>query len=123
MIGDQTVLLPQIFDNVTEPIGLSTSSAALRHSRALNVGSFHAPTERLLATQVARRVTELFLSRLDARIASFEATRALLRTHFAADYRVVMPGADVIERPRPAGAHGGPGPPPSAPGQGPPAPP
>ena len=30
------------------------SSVALRHSRALNVGTFHTPTERLLSTQVAR---------------------------------------------------------------------
>jgi glycosyltransferase involved in cell wall biosynthesis len=101
-------MLPLDFVHVHEPFGLSTSSVALRHSRALNVGSFYAPTERLLATQVARRVTELFLSRLDARIASFEATRALLRSHFAADYRVVMPGADVIDRPQPVDAGGGP---------------
>jgi glycosyltransferase involved in cell wall biosynthesis len=99
-------MLPLDFVHVHEPFGLSTSSAALRHSRALNVGSFHAPTERLLATQVARRVTELFLGRLDARIASFEATRTLLKSHFAADYRVVMPGADVIERPRSVTASG-----------------
>jgi glycosyltransferase involved in cell wall biosynthesis len=99
-------MLPLDFVHVHEPFGLSTSSAALRHSRALNVGSFHAPTERLLATQVARRVTELFLGRLDARIASFEATRTLLKSHFPADYRVVMPGADVIERPRSVTASG-----------------
>jgi predicted metal-dependent phosphoesterase TrpH/glycosyltransferase involved in cell wall biosynthesis len=99
-------ILPLDFVHVHEPFGLSTASAALRHSRALNVGSFHAPTERLLARQVARRVTELFLGRLDARIASFEATRALLQSHFPADYRVVMPGADVIERPRSVSAKG-----------------
>ncbi len=38
--------------HVHEPFGPSVSSTALRHSRALNVGTFHAPTERLVATQV-----------------------------------------------------------------------
>jgi glycosyltransferase involved in cell wall biosynthesis len=78
-----------------EPFAPSAASAALRHSRALNVGSFHAPTERVLSTQVARRVVELFLGRLDARIASYEATRELLQRWFPADYRVLLPGADV----------------------------
>ena len=76
-----------------EPFGPSAASAALRHSRALNVGSFHAPTERLLSTQVARRVTELFLGRLDARTASFAATRDLLARWFPADYELLLPGA------------------------------
>jgi hypothetical protein len=49
-------MLPLDFVHVHEPFGLSTSSAALRHSRALNVGSFHAPTERLLATRRPDRV-------------------------------------------------------------------
>jgi glycosyltransferase involved in cell wall biosynthesis len=77
-----------------EPFAPSAASAALRHSRALNVGTFHAPTERVLSTQVARRVVELFLGRLDARIASYAATRDLLRRWFPAEYRVVLPGVD-----------------------------
>jgi glycosyltransferase involved in cell wall biosynthesis len=77
-----------------EPFAPSAASAALRHSRALNVGHFHAPTERVLSTQVARRVVELFLGRLDARIASYAATRDLLTRWFPADYRVILPGAD-----------------------------
>jgi glycosyltransferase involved in cell wall biosynthesis len=77
-----------------EPFAPSAASAALRHSRALNVGTFHAPTERVLSTQVARRVVELFLGRLDARIASYAGTRDLLQRWFPADYRVILPGAD-----------------------------
>jgi glycosyltransferase involved in cell wall biosynthesis len=77
-----------------EPFAPSAASAALRHSRALNVGTFHAPTERVLSTQVARRVVELFLGRLDARTASYEATRDLLQRWFPGDYRVILPGAD-----------------------------
>ena len=88
--------LPLDFVHVHEPFAPSAAAAALRHSRALNVGSFHAPTDRLLA----RRVVELFLGRLDARIASFQATADLMASHFPADYRVVMPGADRIVRPQ-----------------------
>ena len=103
-IEELLTTVPLDFVHVHEPFGLSTSSAALRHSRALNIGNFHAPTERLIATQVGRRFTEHFFGRLDGRIASFEATRALLEAHFPGDYRVVMPGADVIERDRSAAA-------------------
>lgn len=94
-----------------EPFAPSAASAALRHSRALNVGTFHAPTERVLSIQVARRIVELFLNRLDARIASYEATRDLLARWFPADYRVILPAADAPARaggdaaaaPRPGG--------------------
>jgi glycosyltransferase involved in cell wall biosynthesis len=84
-------VLPLDFVHVHEPFAPSTASAALRHSRALNIGSFHAPTERLLSTQVARRFVELFFGRLDARVASYAATAALMASHFPADYRVVRP--------------------------------
>ena len=86
--------LPLDICHVHEPFAPSTSSAALRHSRALNVGTFHVPTERLLSTQVARRVVQLVLGRLDARTASFAATRDLMARFFPADYRVLLPGAD-----------------------------
>ncbi|MGH2851799.1 MAG: PHP domain-containing protein, partial [Solirubrobacteraceae bacterium] len=79
--------------HVHEPFAPSTASAALRYSRALNVGSFHAPTERLMSTQVARRFVELFFGLLDARIASYETTAALMDAHFPAPYRVVLPAA------------------------------
>jgi glycosyltransferase involved in cell wall biosynthesis len=84
-------VLPLDFVHVHEPFAPSTASAALRHSRALNIGSFHAPTERVLSTQVARRFVELFFGRLDARIASYAATAALMGSHFPAEYRVVRP--------------------------------
>jgi hypothetical protein len=77
------------FVHVHEPFAPSTSNAALRHSRALNVGSFHAPNERLLSTLVARRFVESFFGRLDARTASLPATVELMARHFPGDYRLV----------------------------------
>ncbi|MFN2617271.1 MAG: glycosyltransferase [Thermoleophilaceae bacterium] len=87
------------FVHVHEPFAPSASSAALRHSRALNVGSFHASAERFVSTQVARPLVELLFGRLDGRTASFAATRDLVERYFAGDYRVVSPGADLIHRP------------------------
>jgi len=80
------------FVHVHEPFAPSTSNAALRHSRALNVGSFHASSERLLSTLVARRFVESFFGRLDARTASLPATAQLMARHFPGDYRLVPDG-------------------------------
>jgi glycosyltransferase involved in cell wall biosynthesis len=80
--------------HVHEPYAPSASSVALRHSRALNVGSFHLPTERLLSTQLARPLSRLLFGRLDTRVASYRATADLLQSFFPGHYEVVRPGAD-----------------------------
>ena len=98
-IEEVLTLAPLDFVHVHEPFAPSASSVALRHSRALNVGSFHAPTERIVSTQVARRFVELFFGRLDARTASFEATRELMEHFFPARYRLLRPGAAAVGRP------------------------
>jgi len=87
------------FVHVHEPFAPSAASAALRHSRALNVGTFHSATERVLSTQVARRLVSLLFGRLDGRTASFAATRDLLARYFPGDYRVIQPGAELVPRP------------------------
>jgi predicted metal-dependent phosphoesterase TrpH/glycosyltransferase involved in cell wall biosynthesis len=86
------------FVHVHEPFAPSAASAALRHSRALNVGSFHSATERLLSTQVARPIVERLFGRLDGRTASFASNCELLQRYFPGEYRVVRPGADLAHR-------------------------
>ena len=86
------------FVHVHEPFAPSAASAALRHSRALNVGTFHSTTERFVSTQVARRVVELLFGRLDGRTASFAATRDLIERYFPGDYTVIHPGRRPPER-------------------------
>ncbi|HZU59948.1 MAG TPA: glycosyltransferase [Solirubrobacteraceae bacterium] len=81
--------------HVHEPFAPSASSAALRHSRALNVGSFHLPTERVLSKQLARPLSRLLFGRLDGRIASYQATADLLRSYFPGEYEVIRPGSDL----------------------------
>jgi len=85
--------------HVHDPFAPSVASAALRHSRALNVGTFHLPAERVVSTQVARRVVELIFGRLDARTASWTATAELMGRFFPAGYRVVRPGFDAAPAP------------------------
>ncbi len=99
--------LPLDLVHLHEPFAPSASSVALRHSRALNVASFHLPTERLLSTQLARPLSRLLFSRLDARIASYQATANLLQSYFPGNYEVIRPGADVVLR-GPVGASEGP---------------
>ena len=116
--------VPLDFVHVHEPFAPSASNAALRHSRALNVGSFHAPSERLLLALVARRFVETFFGRLDARTASLPATAELMDSHFPGDYRLVPfagaigesagqePGGDPDDKPddeRTRGSAGGAG--------------
>jgi glycosyltransferase involved in cell wall biosynthesis len=93
------------FVHVHEPFAPSASSAALRHSRALNVGTFHSTTERFVSTQVGRRVVERLFGRLDGRTASFAATRDMIERYFPGEYHVIRPGADLLHRP---GADDGP---------------
>jgi predicted metal-dependent phosphoesterase TrpH len=89
---------PLDFVHVHEPFAPSTSNAALRHSRALNVGSFHEHSERLLSTLVARRFVESFFGRLDARTASSRATAQLMERHFPGAYRLIALGELAAEQ-------------------------
>jgi glycosyltransferase involved in cell wall biosynthesis len=95
--------LPLDIVHVHEPFAPSASSVALRHSRALNVGAFHAPTERILSTQLTRPLSRLLFGRLDARTASYRATRDLIRGYFPGEYQVILPGAEVKPGHPPAG--------------------
>ncbi|HEX6652442.1 MAG TPA: glycosyltransferase [Thermoleophilaceae bacterium] len=91
------------FVHVHEPFAPSAASAALRHSHALNVGTFHSTTERFVSTQMARKVVELLFGRLDGRAASFAATRDLIERYFPGEYTVIHPGADTSSRPEARG--------------------
>ena len=80
--------------HVHDPFAPSLASAALRHSRSLNVGSFQEPSERTLSTQVARPLVEIFLGRLDARTTSSATTETLIERFFPGQYERVEPGAE-----------------------------
>jgi predicted metal-dependent phosphoesterase TrpH/glycosyltransferase involved in cell wall biosynthesis len=83
--------------HVHDPFAPSLASAALRHSRSLNVGSFHEPSERVLSTQVARPLVEIFFGRLDGRTVASRATAELIERFFPGHYELIEPGADRAE--------------------------
>ncbi|MHB1998753.1 MAG: PHP domain-containing protein [Solirubrobacteraceae bacterium] len=89
--------VPLDFVHVHEPFAPSTSNAALRHSRSLNFATFHAPTERLLSTLIARRFVETFFGRLDARIATSARTAALMERYFPGEYAVIEQGSGGVD--------------------------
>jgi predicted metal-dependent phosphoesterase TrpH len=72
--------------HVHDPFAPSAPSAALRHSFSLNVATFHAPQERVLSTQVARPLVEVFFGRIDARTVTRPETAELLDRFFPASY-------------------------------------
>ncbi|MDQ4130690.1 MAG: glycosyltransferase family 4 protein, partial [Actinomycetota bacterium] len=90
---------PFDFVHVHDPFAPSISSVALRHSWALNVGTFHAASEPALSRQVARRFTRFVLGRLDGRTASYAATRELVGRFFPGEYPVIRPGSDLAGDP------------------------
>jgi predicted metal-dependent phosphoesterase TrpH/glycosyltransferase involved in cell wall biosynthesis len=85
--------------HVHDPFAPSTTSTALRHSRSLNVATFHEPTERILSTQVARPLVEIFFGRLDTRTASCGTTRELMERFFPGTYEPLEAGADADVEP------------------------
>ena len=102
---DVSRALEQLFEEVPfdvvhvhEPFAPSAGSAALRHSLSLNVATFHEPAERVLSTQVARTVVEMFFGRIDARTTSNVATAEMLERFFPGPWEVIRAGADVSER-------------------------
>jgi len=78
--------------HVHDPFAPSAPSAALRHSFSLNVATFHEPRERVLATQVARPLVEIFFGRIDARTVTRPQTAELLERFFPAGYEVLGSG-------------------------------
>jgi predicted metal-dependent phosphoesterase TrpH len=79
--------------HVHDPFAPSAASAALRHSFSLNVATFHDPRERVLATQVARPLVEIFFGRIDARTVTRPQTAELLERYFPASYEALGNGA------------------------------
>jgi predicted metal-dependent phosphoesterase TrpH len=76
--------------HVHDPFAPSAPSAALRHSYSLNVATFHAPQERVLSTQVARPLVEIFFGRIDARTVTSAEVAHLLERFFPADYELLL---------------------------------
>ena len=78
-----------------EPLLPSTPLSLLGHSRAANVGTFHAYADRSLGYRLGRRLLVRYLRRLDATIAVSEPASDFLRQYFPeADPLLIPNGVD-----------------------------
>ncbi len=82
--------------HIHEPLTPALSLFALRHSRTVNVGTFHAFREkRHLALETVAPLIEPLIHKLDARICVSEAALELISHYFAAEYLIIPNGIDV----------------------------
>lgn len=91
------ILKEESFDIVHahEPLSPALPLAVLRHSRAVNVGTFHAYREKHAAYYYARPLFKRFFNRLHGRIVVSEPVREYLSKYFPAKYVVIPNGVDL----------------------------
>lgn len=91
------ILQDEKFDvvHVHEPAAPMLSPAVLRHSHALNVGTFHAYRESNLIYEYAGPLLKRVFNRLDGRIFVSEAVRDYVTRYFPGDYVLIPNGIDV----------------------------
>lgn len=78
-----------------EPAAPLVCPAVLRHSQAVNVGTFHAYRETNAVYQMARPFLEPLYKRLDGRVFVSQAVRDFTLPQFPGDYRIIPNGVDV----------------------------
>ena len=82
--------------HVHEPTVPVLPLAMLRHSNALNIGTFHAYREAVhLGYEYGKAILDPFLDRLDGRIAVSPAARDYIAEYFPAEYTIIPNGVDV----------------------------
>jgi phosphatidylinositol alpha-mannosyltransferase len=90
------ILRQEKFDvvHVHEPAVPMLSLVVLRHSHALNVGTFHAYREKNMLFDVARQLLKRTFNRLDGRIFVSEAVRDYVTRYFPGPYKIIPNGID-----------------------------
>ncbi|HID86390.1 MAG TPA: glycosyltransferase family 1 protein [Anaerolineae bacterium] len=78
-----------------EPMSPILPLAVLRHSKAINVGTFHAYRESHAIYEYGKRLFEPFFERLDGRIAVSEAALDTVARYFPGEYTIIPNGIDV----------------------------
>jgi phosphatidyl-myo-inositol alpha-mannosyltransferase len=80
--------------HVHEPTVPVLSLIVLRHSHALNVGTFHAYRESNAVYEYAAPLVKRILNRLDGRIFVSDAVREYITHYFPGDYTIIPNGID-----------------------------
>ncbi|MBI3941426.1 MAG: glycosyltransferase family 4 protein, partial [Chloroflexi bacterium] len=69
--------------------------AVLRHSKSVDVGTFHAYRDSFTLYQVAKPFLKPFMDKLEGQIAVSKAARDAVAHYFPGDYRIIPNGIDV----------------------------
>jgi phosphatidylinositol alpha-mannosyltransferase len=77
-----------------EPLMPVLCLVALRHSKSVNVGTFHAYREGNFAYLAGKAVLQRFIGRLHGRIAVSGPARELVNRYFPGDYEIIPNGID-----------------------------
>ena len=90
------ILKQEKFDvvHVHEPTVPILSLVVLRHSHALNVGTFHAYRESNVLYASMRPLVQRVINRLDGRIFVSDAVREYITRYFPGDYIIIPNGID-----------------------------
>lgn len=86
--------------HVHEPLAPVLPMAALAFSKALNVATFHAARDFNFWYHYVKAFMDLFIDRLDVRVAVSKVARDSVDSHFPGDYQIVPNGID-LDRFRP----------------------
>lgn len=78
-----------------EPLAPMLPLACLRFSESLNVGTFHAARTTNLWYLYTKAILDLFVDRLDVRIAVSQSARAFADDHFPGEYSIIPNGIDL----------------------------
>ena len=86
--------------HVHEPLAPVLPMAALLFSKALNVATFHAARDYNFWYHYIKALMDIFVDRIDCRIAVSKVARESVDSHFPGEYQIVPNGID-LERFRP----------------------
>lgn len=91
------ILLRERFDivHLHEPLMPVLCLVALRHSKSVNIGTFHAYRESNFAYLAGKPVLQRFVRRLHGRIAVSPPARDLVSRYFPGEYTIIPNGIDV----------------------------
>ncbi len=78
-----------------EPLTLPVPIMALTHSRAVNVGTFHAYRDTHLIYRYGRRIFQPFFDKLHGKIAVSNAAKDTVARYFGGDFAIIPNGIDV----------------------------
>jgi len=92
----KSILAEETFDVIHchEPLMPLLPMVVLRHSKTINIGTFHAYRESHAGYYYGRRLLQRVMGRLHGRICVSPAAHQLVNRYFPGDYRIIPNGVD-----------------------------